>query len=193
MSERALALGIVKTLRDATGDVDGIYVGYRRHLKPIPMVGEFFFSVGKISSTRGPTLSGDVNDRVYTAQLCLTCRYSYAPEDRQDLEMSDELTDDEWTLSQIAERRPKILDLIDRACGLLIESYAVVNNCNTFITGFNTTTNGFIEPAHQMVIGEVEPRPPAWVGGDGPDTAGSIESVTATISGWRRIRVRGTN
>lgn len=194
MSERALALGIVKTLKDATGDSSGVYVGFRRHLRPVPMSGEFFISVGKLSSTRGPTLSGDVNDRVYTAQVCVTCRYAYAPEDRQDAEMSDDLTDAEWAgLGTVVERRPKIMDLIDRACGVLIESYTVVSNCNTFIDGFNTTTNGFVEPAHQMVIGEIEPRPPSWVGGEGSDVAGSIESVTATISGWRRIRIRGTN
>ena len=126
MSARALAKGIVKTVRDALGDAAGTYVGSRKGLKPPASFGEIYVGVGEISSTRGPTLSGDVDDRVYTAQVCVTARYGYAPEDRVDDEQDRELTDDEWeNFADIRERRPQLKDIADRIGGLVIENYAV--------------------------------------------------------------------
>lgn len=195
MSERALSLGCVKRIAEAIGDSDGHFVGYRPTLKPPFFSGQWFVSVGRTTSSRGKTTSGDVNDRVYTTQVCVTCKYGYAPDDRAPDEASAVLEEWDWgDYASLANSRPPILDLADRIGGLLIEDYGLVNDADTFIKNVGVDTNGFVEPFHQMTVGDIQTPGPAWCGGDGggSDDATTVETVTITLSGARRLRVLGT-
>jgi len=199
MSERALSLGIAKHLRTLAGDTDGSRIGYQPDMKPPPASGQWYISIGRPSSSRGPASGGDVNDRVYNVQVCLTLKLGYAPMDRHGHELANPASDPDFAgpltpTTQETDWMPEdgMLDFADKIAGYLIESYATINAANTFISGFGGTTNGFVEPFHQVSIGDVQSPGASWCYGEGGDDAGEVRTITISCSGARRIRARGT-
>jgi len=197
MSKRALALGIVARLRTIYDDMDGSHFGYQPKLMPPPASGQWYVSVGRVSSAKGTTQSGDVNDQVYTVQIAITVKMGYAPEDRQGAELTRSAPDQDFAGSTQPTTpgdwqlpSPGLEEFADEIVGYLLEDYTVLNVANTYIAGFGTTTNGFVEPFHNDSIGDVEEKPAGWVGWESAD-AGQVQAITVTMSGARRIRLRG--
>lgn len=177
MSERAVQLGTVKYLREKLNDTSNAFVGYHPAVKPPEAMGQWFVAIGNCTSSRGPTISADVNDRVYTLQIRIYTKNAYAPDDRLGNELAQISPIPEFAgpTPPTAQTSPGLLELADQINAWIIESYPLNNTINTLI---NPLENGIIEPFHQSTIGTAGAVPgmvDAW-------------AVTVTASGMRRIR-----
>lgn len=190
MSERAAVLGVVKRLRAIYADTDGTYVGFQPNMIPPFASGQWYISVGMCSSARGPAQSGDVNDRVYTMQVCITRKVAYVPHDRMGAELAqlDTLQDFAGPATPTEQTPPGIMEMADDICGALIEDYKTVNDCDTFL---GVDEESFVEPFHQCSLGQPDVRQMSWSGGaSGSSPAELTEVIMLTFSGLRRIRVK---
>jgi hypothetical protein len=197
MSRRALALGVVDRLRSAFGDTDGLYVFKSDDLRPAAgdcsfRTGPFVVTVGRVSASRGPTQSGDVNDQVYTLQVCVTAWMGFSPWDRQGSETAGDTDQSEFAQDPVEMTEDGLEDVVEAIVTYLEEDWDTIVAVNANISGAGVTTNGFMEPFHQHSVGDIEDAPNKWVHADGSDDAGTIKKLVVTMSGARRIRVRGT-
>lgn len=212
MSERAAVLGVVDRIRQVPvqssvvppgglpADTDGWHVFASPDLRPPPAASSYttapyIVTVGKASSARGPTAGGDINDRVYTVQVCVTGWLGYAPLDRQAGEVYAPATD----ASPFAEQAESaandaygLAEVADHLSVTLVEDYATLAACNARVPSAGTLANGFCEPFHQCSVGTVETVGADWVGADGQLPAAEVQRVIVTLSGLRRIRAQGT-
>lgn len=194
-SHRAIELGVLKTLRDHFGDTAGERIGLAHpRLQPPAVAGQWFVGIGQATCQDGPAVGGDVQDDVYTLQISVTFKTAYAPYDRLGWEVNEPLS-----LPPIANAgsvvpaasTTSIVDVANTIRSLLRERYTVVNNANTFIAGFGSVTDGFVEPFHRVTVGPVEDKPPSWIFSDVKGRVGELSHVLVTATGARRIRAAG--
>lgn len=198
-SHRALALGIQKTLRDYFADPQGRRIGIAPpNLQPPPVFGQWYISIGQENSRRGPSQSGDIIDEVYTVQIAVTCKTAYVPYDRLGWESNAPVSDQPPIAATSppampAPTQPAITDIANKVLALLNERYAVINNANLYVPGFNDSTDGFIEPFHQVSVGNVSDKPPSWIMSEQKGgRPGELSYLVITATGARRIRTVGS-
>ena len=208
MSASALVKGVVNRLRDALGDADGRHVFPSHDLRPPPGTSTFraapyVVTVGKCTSVRGDTKSGDCLDQVYSLSVCVTAWMGFSPQDRQAQDIFAVATDvtnpatgtapNLW--GQPAADTPVddgMAEVAERIAVALNEDFATLTAANAMLGGYDATTNGFVEPFHQFSLGDVQEANGSWVGSDDKLAAGEVKTVTVVLSGARRIRVQGT-
>jgi hypothetical protein len=207
MSEAALVKGVVSRLRTAFGDSAGAHVFPSDDLKPPPGTSTFrtapyCVTVGRASSVRGDTRSGDVNDQVYTLSVCVTAWLGHLPQDRQAHDIfsaAPNVTDPATAAppslfaqsSTAAEDTDGIAEVADQIIAHLAEDWDTVSACNAQLGGYDSDTNGFIEPFHNHAKGDAQNAGGDWVGSE-DKVKNEVKTLTVTLSGMRRIRVRGT-
>ena len=197
MSKAALALGVVDRLRTMFNDTDGRFVFKSNDLRPPPAAcsfrtAPFIVTVGRVSGNRGPSQGGDMNDTVYTIQVAITSWMGYAPWDRQALETAGPTDQSGFAQEDGTLTEDGLEEVAEKIVAYLQEDFNTITAVNARISGAGTTTNGFCEPFHNHTIGDIEDPPNSWVHADGKDDAGTIKKLVVTLSGARRIRVRGT-
>lgn len=194
-SHRAIELGVLKTLRDHFGDAAGERVGLAHpNLQPPAVAGQWFVSVGQATCQDGPAISGDTQDDVYTLQIAVTFKTAYAPYDRLGWEVNEPVTMPPIGNTGAvvpAATTLSIQDVANAVRAKLREQYAVVNNANSFISGFPADADGFVEPFHRVTVGPVTDKPPSWVFSEVKGRVGELSHCLITATGARRIRKAG--
>jgi hypothetical protein len=195
MSHAAIEQGIIKTIRDHFNDLQGKWIGPSPpNMQPPPAFGQWYVGVAGATSNPGPATSGDVQDEVYTVQIGITFRASVTPYDRLGwmTHKAAANTPNFASSSSVAGDFPTSINQMgSTVASLLRKKYAVINNANGFIEGFDTTANGFIEPFHQVTVGPVQDKPASWVHSNSDTRTGEITFLIVTATGARRCRIVG--
>jgi len=209
VSGRACTLGIVKRLREYLGDETGNHVGYRPTLKPPPVCGQWYISIGQDTYTINGFSNVNGIDARHTVSICVTVKYGFAPQDRQNDLMSHNwdlrnqglqiASEGRPTLVELDTIQPSITDLSELIHDLMIQDYETVKCMNFFLgddqEGETHTPEvggdtfwGFCEPFHTGSMGVVQEASAEWVGGQpGAACPGDILTRVLTVSGARSI------
>ncbi len=209
---RACQLGIVQRLRLALGDETGSHVGLSPTLRPPPVMGQFYVSVGMNTYAVNGKSNANGVDEIHTVSVCVTTKYGFAPQDRQ-AALSQHSFDFATLMNGIASEgrsllveqpqiQPPIDELAEYVHDLLIQDYTVLTLMNGFL-GPDPNANdvspgeytedsewGFFEPFHTGAKGNIDFASSEWVapGSAASSAQGDIQTLICTVAGARAIR-----
>jgi hypothetical protein len=210
MPAREAALGVVRRLAEGLGDTTGARVGFRPTLKPGPIVGQWFVSVGHSTYQANSKTLSDGIDTVHTLSIAVTVRLNASPFDRHDAVLLQDFDRPNGEPGFASEGRPAVVDKPDvmpgvmalgqRCHELLLQDFETLKACNRYLMQDKSGEEraevlngewdwGFVEPFHFGSLGRIQPVAADWVGAVQRDVGDTgLYALTLTVTGLRCVR-----
>lgn len=168
MSAVALLQAVEARLRDVLSDPEGKVCGVQDGPHPPPFAGQVYHAI-HWAGCKGDDPNSLSTDKLHDVTVTLTWRMGYSPKDRRGARI--------LASGELLEKAEFVADSLHM-------DYVSMNAANQLISGFGTTTSGFVEPLKLGSIGTPQPVGPEWVGAsDGAD----LLVVPVMMVGARRV------